>query len=167
MRNMKLVKISLAILFSIIVLGFAESAVAYIRNLQLKRYASGFQAGRWRLLGETNHAKSVIKLYLKSGDKWLDISPAILTDGKTDAKGKIDEIIEKSQFKGGDVLKVAVGGEEAEITVPKKKDGGVVVPVDKVALLTPYIGLTSTIVVTTVAAAIYVKHVKRRKTKNT
>jgi hypothetical protein len=43
--------------------------------------------------------------------------------------------------------------------------GGVVVSVDKFGLLAPYIGLTSTILVTTVATAIYVKRVKRRKEK--
>ncbi|UCE16266.1 MAG: hypothetical protein JSV12_01230 [Candidatus Bathyarchaeota archaeon] len=43
--------------------------------------------------------------------------------------------------------------------------GGIVSPVDKLGLLAPYIGLTSTIVVTTVATAIYVKRVKRRKEK--
>ena len=41
--------------------------------------------------------------------------------------------------------------------------GGVGVPVDKLGLLAPYIGLASTILVATAATAIYVKHVKRRK----
>jgi len=41
--------------------------------------------------------------------------------------------------------------------------GGVVVPVDKFGLLAPYIGLASTILVATVATAIYTKRVKRRK----
>jgi len=43
--------------------------------------------------------------------------------------------------------------------------GGIVVPVDKFVLLAPYIGLASTILVATVATAIYVKRVKRRKEK--
>jgi len=43
--------------------------------------------------------------------------------------------------------------------------GGFVVPVDKFGLLAPYIGLASTILVATVATAIYVKRVKRRKEK--
>jgi len=43
--------------------------------------------------------------------------------------------------------------------------GGVVVPVDKSGLLAPYIGLASTILVATVASAIYVKRVKHRKEK--
>jgi len=43
--------------------------------------------------------------------------------------------------------------------------GGVVVPVDKLALSAPYIGLASTIIVATVAAAVCVKRVKRRKEK--
>jgi hypothetical protein len=40
--------------------------------------------------------------------------------------------------------------------------GGIIVPVDKFGLLAPYIGLTSTIVVASVATAVYVK---RRKEK--
>jgi hypothetical protein len=43
--------------------------------------------------------------------------------------------------------------------------GGIVIPVDKFALLAPYIGLTSTIIVAAVATVIYVKRVKRRKEK--
>jgi len=43
--------------------------------------------------------------------------------------------------------------------------GGVWVPVDKLALLAPYIALASTIIVATAATAIYVKHAKRRKKK--
>jgi len=43
--------------------------------------------------------------------------------------------------------------------------GGVWVPVDKFGLLAPYIGLASTILVATVATAIYVKRVKHRKEK--
>jgi cell wall-associated NlpC family hydrolase len=43
--------------------------------------------------------------------------------------------------------------------------GGIVIPVDKLALLTPYIGLASTIVVAAVATVIYVKRVKHRKEK--
>lgn len=44
-------------------------------------------------------------------------------------------------------------------------DGGIAVPVDTLSLLTPYIGVASTISVATVAAAIYAKRVKRRKEK--
>jgi hypothetical protein len=43
--------------------------------------------------------------------------------------------------------------------------GGFVIPLDKFALLAPYIGLTSTIIVAAVAAVIYVKRVNRRKEK--
>ena len=43
--------------------------------------------------------------------------------------------------------------------------GGIVVPVDKFGLLAPYIGLASTILAATVATAVYVKCVKRRKEK--
>jgi hypothetical protein len=43
--------------------------------------------------------------------------------------------------------------------------GGIVVPVDKLGLLAPYIGLASTILVGAVASAVYVRRVKRRKEK--
>lgn len=43
--------------------------------------------------------------------------------------------------------------------------GGVIISVDKLALLAPYIGLASTILVATAATAIYVKRVKRKKEK--
>jgi hypothetical protein len=46
-----------------------------------------------------------------------------------------------------------------------KAVGGIVVPVDKSGLLAPYIGLASTILVATVATAICVRRVKRRKEK--
>lgn len=48
---------------------------------------------------------------------------------------------------------------------PPPSVGGVVVPIDKFGLLAPYIGLASTIVVATVAIAIYAKRVKRRREK--
>jgi hypothetical protein len=53
----------------------------------------------------------------------------------------------------------------APIWIGSAPVGGIVVPVDKLALLAPYIGLASTIVVATVATAIYTKRVKRRKEK--
>jgi hypothetical protein len=43
--------------------------------------------------------------------------------------------------------------------------GGIWIPVDKLGLLAPYIGLTSAIFVGTVATAVYVKRAKRRKEK--
>lgn len=43
--------------------------------------------------------------------------------------------------------------------------GGIWLPVDKLGLLAPYIGTASMILVATVATAIYVKRVKRRKEK--
>jgi len=43
--------------------------------------------------------------------------------------------------------------------------GGFMLAIDKFGLLAPYIGLASTILVGTVATAIYVKRVKRRKEK--
>ena len=50
-------------------------------------------------------------------------------------------------------------------TGPLPGVGGVLIPVDKLSLLAPYIGLTSIILVASVASAIYVKRVKRRKEK--
>lgn len=52
---------------------------------------------------------------------------------------------------------------DGTVTVRSEGVGGFWVPVDKFGLLAPYIGLASTIVVATVATAIYVKRVKRRK----
>jgi hypothetical protein len=50
-------------------------------------------------------------------------------------------------------------------TVAEGSVGGFTVPVDKLSLLTPYVGLASTTLVAAVASAIYVKRVKRRKEK--
>ena len=55
-------------------------------------------------------------------------------------------------------------GESAAYT-SKPAVGGIWIPVDKFGLLAPYIGVASTILVATVATAIYVKRVKRRKEK--
>lgn len=49
--------------------------------------------------------------------------------------------------------------------LPQPSVGGTVVPVDTFGLLAPYIGLASTISVATVAAAVYVRRVNRRKEK--
>lgn len=43
--------------------------------------------------------------------------------------------------------------------------GGIVIPIDNMGLLAPYVGLGSTILVATFATAIYVKRVKRRREK--
>jgi hypothetical protein len=53
----------------------------------------------------------------------------------------------------------------ATFLVPSVSVGGIVVPVDKLGLLAPYIGLASTILVGTVASVVYVKRVKHRKEK--
>ena len=54
---------------------------------------------------------------------------------------------------------------DTTVKVTSPAVGGIWVPVDKLGLLAPYIGLASTIVVATVATAIYAKRVKRRKKK--
>ncbi|NWG10632.1 hypothetical protein HXY33_02610 [Candidatus Bathyarchaeota archaeon] len=44
--------------------------------------------------------------------------------------------------------------------------GGIIIPIDELGLLTPHIGLISTILVTTVATALYIKHAKHEKEKH-
>jgi len=51
------------------------------------------------------------------------------------------------------------------VEFPEQPVGGIVVAIDKFGLLAPYIGLSSTILVATVATAIYIKGVKHRKEK--
>jgi len=52
------------------------------------------------------------------------------------------------------------------LTVPTEVGvGGIQIPIDKLTLLAPYIGLASTILVATVVTAICIKRVKRRKEK--
>jgi hypothetical protein len=53
--------------------------------------------------------------------------------------------------------------ESAEVTQYTVEDGGFSILVDKFSLLAPYLGVTSMILVSTVAAAIYVKRIKRKK----
>lgn len=48
---------------------------------------------------------------------------------------------------------------------PPPSVGGFIVPVDKLGLLAPYIGLASTTMIGTVASIVYFKRVKRRKEK--
>lgn len=67
-----------------------------------------------------------------------------------------------------DHVGATVQSNTAYVTVdgqPPPPVGGIWVPVDKLALLAPYFGLASTILVATVATAIYVKRVKRKKKK--
>jgi len=52
---------------------------------------------------------------------------------------------------------------QSKVTVGVSVVGGLLLPIDKLGLLAPYIGLASTIVVATVATAVYAKRVKRRK----
>lgn len=48
---------------------------------------------------------------------------------------------------------------------PKPTVGGIAVPIDKLGLLGPYIGLALTILVGAIATVVYVNHTKRRKEK--
>ena len=54
---------------------------------------------------------------------------------------------------------------EGTVVSPRVPVGGVWIPVDKLGLLAPYIGLASTIIAATAATAIYARRVKRRKQK--
>ena len=67
----------------------------------------------------------------------------------------------------GQILESEVGISEGEMTStpPSAPVGGISIPVDKFALLVPYIALATTILIATAATAIYVKHAKRRKKK--
>jgi len=60
---------------------------------------------------------------------------------------------------------IHLDGEGAVYFPPQAPVGGIIVSVDKFVLLTPYIGLTSTTIIATVATAVYVKRVKHRKEK--
>ena len=46
---------------------------------------------------------------------------------------------------------------------PPQAIGGEMIPVDKLVLLVPYIGLASTILVAAVATAVYIKRIKYRE----
>jgi len=59
--------------------------------------------------------------------------------------------------------KVYVGSHDGKVYAFGSSVGGIWVPIDKFALLAPYIALASTIIVATVATTICVKRVKRRK----
>jgi hypothetical protein len=50
-------------------------------------------------------------------------------------------------------------------TTASSSVGGIELPIDKFALLTPYIGLTSAILAAAIATTVYVKRVKRREKK--
>jgi len=96
-------------------------------------------------------------------------------------KALVESVIEKftAESKGTDKegkhVSVETSGSGYVDAAPKDKlgsnvkpeggVGGLLVPVDKFGLLAPYIGFASTILVATVAAAIYVKRVKHRKEK--
>lgn len=97
-------------------------------------------------------------------------------DTETTVKdGKFEfEICGTSLFSQGK-FKVKIGNNESEwttlVVIEPPIIGGTSVPVNDTAvpeksnLLTPYIGLASTVLVATVATSIYAKHVKRKKEK--
>jgi hypothetical protein len=48
----------------------------------------------------------------------------------------------------------------------EKTVGGIIIPVDKLSLLAPYIGLASTTAIGAVATVVYVRRAKRREAMN-
>jgi len=83
-------------------------------------------------------------------------------------KSKSIPVLTTGTFFGGHVyFKYNIGGGSFVIVdhYVTSTVGGILVPVDKFGLLAPYFGLASTILIATVATAIYVKRVKHRKEK--
>jgi hypothetical protein len=99
----------------------------------------------------------------------------LLDDRSKDMDGTPAQYRTMSATQYGDANKKVVG--PSSLDVPALREiwgdqimnitgvGGIVITVDKFVLLAPYIGLTSTIIVTAVATVVYVKRVKRRKEK--
>lgn len=57
------------------------------------------------------------------------------------------------------------GFEVTGVIYNQESDGGIGVPVDKISLMTPYIGLTSTVLIVTVVMALTIRHIKRKNDK--
>lgn len=106
-----------------------------------------------------------IKEWLEQGEEqgWFEEGEGNYSLGNhtivptTEFESFIEEQVLVSLFDGFE------GG--GELFIPERGFGGIVVPVDKLGLLAPYIGAVSTILVATVATAVYIKRVKHRKEK--
>jgi parallel beta-helix repeat protein len=85
------------------------------------------------------------------------------TVSNTDASGHLFSCWSTSQK--STTITVTSGGTYIAYYGTRPAVGGVVILVDKFVLLAPYIGLASIILFATVATAVYVKRVKRRKEK--
>jgi pyrrolidone-carboxylate peptidase len=70
-------------------------------------------------------------------------------------------------YKGEDVSTMTDAVQEilTQIATINSTVGGTIVPIDKLGLLAPYIGLASTTMIEAVATVVYVKRVKRRREK--
>jgi len=90
---------------------------------------------------------------------WVDYSDYSPKAGNTDLP-KSSDITQLSSYSDYDC-----DGTCVDSLVPEGVVGGFVVSVDKFGLLSPYIGLTSIILMGAVATTVYVKRVKRRKEK--
>jgi len=90
-----------------------------------------------------------------------DITPADYSRFYVTARGIYNGVT----YFGYETESSGTGIQEWYIRMYPQAVGGVVVPVDKFGLLAPYTGLYSAILVATVATALYVKRVKRRKEK--
>jgi len=124
--------------------------------------------------GEWYHIVATYDRSLPSGNAKLYINEALdsqLDDHKAIALNTLPLYINIDPFElwheyntyfPGIIDEVKISG---TVTVTPPGVGGVAIPVDKFGLLAPYIGLSSTILVATVATAIYVKRVKPRKEK--
>ena len=105
---------------------------------------------------------------------WVSWTPTAYHDvswGST-VSFEVDITVPTGTLPGNHIFDIRVMGDGVAlgtVTVTKSVRGigvgGIWVPADKLGLLAPYIGLASTILVATVATAVYAKHIKRRKEK--
>ena len=85
--------------------------------------------------------------------------PAILTEVAFISNPSEEEMLKKDETRE----KAAQAIKEGIDTYFSTADGGVWVPVDKFGLLTPYVGVASTIVAATAASAVYIKRRKKKQ----
>jgi hypothetical protein len=105
-----------------------------------------------------------IKYQIYVGDEVTTVTTAVSHDdapvpGYVNFRGSVTEV-----DTNGTDYETSIGGVQL-VRISNGSVGGIVIPIDKFSLLAPYIGLASTILVATVATAIYVKRVKRRGEK--
>jgi regulation of enolase protein 1 (concanavalin A-like superfamily) len=130
---------------------------------------SGEKAGEWFYFAETPYtntdtylrlertADTFVAKYSSDGTNWKLMSSIffLFVDPVNVGLFVINEYQDNPIYADFDYFRVS-----ALLAV-----GGIMIPVDKFGLLAPYIGLTSTIIVATIATSIYVRRVKPRKEK--